>query len=409
VKRTKREVILPWLLCLLCLGGASTNLVRWLVALRGRPTLFELVEALGWGWALPVTFAALAALIIARRPRHRVGWLLMLPALVKAIPTVSLLATPQARLTPGLWLLLWFDNWSWIPVIFPIFLIPLHFPTGHPPTPRWSWVNRLAMAMWLFFILVLPFTGPTIGPPNHDWTLPNPLALISYEAIEGPFMILWGIGLATVLVASVTSLFLRYRAAQRVERQQIKWLLYAGTVFVIVYTSLFYFSDRAWGSGSPWGGLLDLVLVLAILAIGVAIAIAILRHRLYDIDLIIRKTLVYGLMTGALALLYFGSVLSLQNLFGRLAGERSPLIIVLSTLLLAAIFRPLRKRVQTAIDRRFYRNRYDAQQVLAQFAAAARDQVSFETLSAELLRVVQETMQPERVTLWVRQGGHSGR
>jgi hypothetical protein len=142
---------------------------------------------------------------------------------------------------------------------------------------------------------------------------------------------------------------------------------------------------------------------LAVMAIPAAIAIAILRYRLYDIDVIIRKTLLYGALTGLLALVYFGSVVLLQGLFEALTGQSSPIVIVISTLLIAALFIPLRRRLQRAIDRRFFRQKYDAQQVLAQFAKTARDEVELEALTAELARVTRETVQPESLTIWLRE------
>ena len=133
-----------------------------------------------------------------------------------------------------------------------------------------------------------------------------------------------------------------------------------------------------------------------------SVVIAVLRYRLFDIDIIIRKTLVYAVLSGLLALLYFGMVALLQNIFDSVSGEQSPLVIVISTLFIAALFAPLRQRVQATIDRRFYRKKYDAQQVLAQFAQTARDEVSLEALTAELTRVIQETMQPETTSLWLK-------
>ena len=142
--------------------------------------------------------------------------------------------------------------------------------------------------------------------------------------------------------------------------------------------------------------------MVTMLLIPASIGIAILRYRLFDIDLIIRKTLQYAALSALLALVYFGSVVLLQTVVGQATDAQSPLVIVVSTLLIAALFAPLRKRVQTAVDRRFYRQKYDAQQVLAQFAITARDETDMDKLTAELVRVVQETMQPEQVSVWLK-------
>jgi hypothetical protein len=204
--------------------------------------------------------------------------------------------------------------------------------------------------------------------------------------------------LLAVVVASVASLFVRFRRADPVERSQLKWLLYAGGVFLIVYAGAGFALNL---SGTD---LFEIALVLSILSLPVAIAIAILRYRLYDIDVVIRKTLVYTAVTALLALVYFGSVVLLQRLFGSLTGvAQSPLAVVVSTLAIVALFTPLRRRIQDTIDRRFYRKKYDAQQVLAQFALTARDETDLDALTAELARVVQETLQPEHVSVWLRE------
>ncbi|GIV75836.1 MAG: hypothetical protein KatS3mg050_0230 [Litorilinea sp.] len=357
------------------------------------------ISDLIWGLAIPAVFAVLGALIVHRRPGNRVGWLLMITALASVSPTdvvLWLLSTPST-LTPGLWLLAVINNWEWVPLIFAVFLIPLHFPTGRPPSPGWRWVNWLALGLGLFFILLISLTT-TVGPFDESWQLPNPIGFVPMELVNGPFLIFWGIGLMTVVLGSVASLFVRYRRAASVEREQIKWLLYAGAFFAVAY-GLTFFLTPAGASSDAWG---NLALTFAILGLPFAIAIAILRYRLYDIDIIIRKTVQYAVVTGLLALVYFGSVVLLQAIFGSLTGEQSPVVIVISTLLIAALFTPLRRRVQEGIDRHFFRQKYDAQQVLAGFARTARDETDLDALLAELERVVGETLQPEGIGVWLK-------
>jgi threonine/homoserine efflux transporter RhtA len=199
-------------------------------------------------------------------------------------------------------------------------------------------------------------------------------------------------------VLCVLSLLYRYRSADHREQNQIKWLLYAAGFFVLNLVLGFL-----WGElGNQWASLGTALLFLSIMLMPIAIAIAILRYRLYDIDVIIRKTLQYALLTAFLALVYFGSVIFLQSLTENLFGEQSPLVIVLSTLAIAALFNPLRTRIQDFIDRRFYRKKYDAEQALAQFAATVRDEVDMQKLSAWLLELVEESMQPEKTSLWLK-------
>ncbi len=347
----------------------------------------------------------LGALIVARQRGNRVGWLMMIIALVSGIPDfilVGRLSVPPETLSLGLWLLLWFDGWSWIPLIFPIFLIPLHFPTGRPPSRRWNWVIWLAVGMWLFFVVLGSFSDTLVPTSGGDWSLPNPIGFIPIGVWNGPLMIIWGIGLLTMVSASVASLFIRYRRAQTVEREQIKWLLFAGAFFVVVYGLTFFLLSAE--ESLLDNGLTSLLLVLSILALPAAITIAIFRYRLYDIDVVIRKTLLYTVLTALLALVYFGSVILLQGLFSRLAGvQQSTLAVVVSTLVIAALFTPLRRRIQDGIDRRFFRKKYNAQQVLAKFAQTARDETDLDALLAELVRVVDETLQPEHVSVWLKE------
>lgn len=399
LKQMDRPALLAWLLALVIVAVASVQLVGWWAAQSERPSLFWLVEGLGWGWALPIVFALTAAAILARQPRHRIGWLLMLPALFIAAagPLFASPIIPAVEPDLPFYLLAWLSTWAWIPIIFPVILIPLHFPSGQPPSSRWRRVNGLAVALVAWFVLAATF-GRTFrfeqgGVANQ---VPNPLGIIPDETVDLMFSAPWALALVTLVGLSVASLFVRYRRAGRVERQQIKWLLFACLVFLVVYT--YAAASSGWGT-SGW---YNLLFVLSVLGIPLSIGVAILRYQLFDIDVIIRKTAVYALLTGILALIYFGSVVLFQLVFEAVTRQRSPLVIVLSTLLIAAIFTPLRRRVQTTIDRRFYRQRYDARRVLERFAATARDEVALEVLTNAIADAVEETLQPIELTLWLR-------
>jgi hypothetical protein len=389
---------LAWLLCLLCVVGATIGLALWLIDSGAQLGLLELVTAIvGWHWGMPVGFSLLAALLVTRQPRNRIGWLLILPAIALGALSPSL-AAPPPDLTLGLWLVTWVNTWGRLLIIFPIFLILLNFPTGRPPSSAWNWVNRLAIGLALFFIVLSAFFE-TIGT---GWKYPNPIGLVPDKVVNGPFMVAWGIALVTVSAASAISLFVRYRRAQIVDRQQIKWLLYAGGIFALAYAFVIFVNTSSGQESSFASGWLDLLLALSLLALPVAITIAILRYRLFDIDIIIRKTLVYAVLTGFLGLVYFGLIVVLQSIFETVSGQQSPITIVVSTLVIAALFGALRRRVQDFIDRRFYRRRYDAEKTLTAFAQFVRDETDLEALTAELQRVVKDTMQPNMALLWLK-------
>ena len=345
-----------------------------------------------------VAFAITGALVISRQPRNVVGWLLMIEGSAAFIWPLDIyfnnLAQPPANPSLLFMVGLWFWGWLWLWLIFPILFLLLFFPTGRVLSPRWRWVAALGVGLCAFFILYSTFSSSWVVQ-DDSWTVNNPIGFLQFEFPMLPWVIL----LFSFVGLSVASLFVRFRRAQPVEREQIKWLLYAAGLFFVIYSITFVTSD-AEGAVADLGGVL---LFLGILAFPVAIAISILRYRLYDIDVIIRRTFVYAVLTVLLALVYFGSVVLLQQLFGAVTGaEQSPLAIVVSTLVIAALFAPLRRRVQDWIDRRFFRKKYDAQQVLAQFALTARDETDLDALTAELVRVVQETMQPESVSVWLR-------
>jgi hypothetical protein len=272
---------------------------------------------------------------------------------------------------------------------------PFLFPGGRY-VPRWTLIPGL---IWI--VLSIPWNfmlDSPLYPPG--WPLP----------IIGPiFIILW----ATAVVSQVY----RYRnVSSMIERQQTKWVMYALALIVIGFI---VFMLVSFFLGSNLIAILSLeeastpqlfairlvsqlVFPLAFLLLPLAFAFSILRYRLWDIDIIIRRTLVYSLLTGLLGLIYLGIVLILQTVLTVFGGERSPVILVVSTLAIAGLFNPLRQRVQAAIDSRFYRGRYKAEQVLAQFALTARDETDLEILTSELERVVAETLQPEHASLWIR-------
>jgi len=399
--KDKRNAIFAWVFFGLIL---ATNLVAIIYYLT-RPSeesvpLSQLLFTL-----IPVLFALVGALITSRQPRNVIGLIMMLPGLSFAFfldavaPYTSGNYPPPA--THSIWFLiiLWFSNWDWLLLVLPIMFIMLLFPTGRLLSPRWKWV--VYFGLWIVAVLIFLITFSRELGPNQEpipWSVPNPIGFLSsdlFDAISGPYLILFPIW---ILLCAI-SLFLRFRRSHGVEREQIKWLFYAGVVFVLFYMPAFMGNTYYQAEN-----LLNLLLPIGMSTLPIAIGIAILRYRLYDIDVIIRKTLQYALLSGLLALVYFGSVILLQNLTENIFGEQSPLVIVLSTLAIAALVGPLRVRIQDFIDRRFYRKKYDAEKALAQFAATARDEVDMDQLNAALLRVVEETMQPESVSLWLQQG-----
>jgi hypothetical protein len=382
---------------------ALATAISTLVTHTPHDPLIRLVGGVVWN-LFPMVFAFLAALIIAQRPRNLTGWLLMLPAVGFALGNpvdlfLGSLTSAPAVPTLAFLLVVWYDSWYWLFLVIPLLLIPLVFPTGSPISPRWQWVSIAVAGLGVFVLLLMTFSQG-IGPPQATWTVPNPVGFITNQILEiiiPPSVLI--LGILTLLCAA--SIFVRFRQASDIERAQIKWLLYACALFVVAYAPLLVLNvnTEEWLSND----LLGLLFVLAVLTIPAAIAIAILRYRLWDIDLIIRKTLVYVGLTALLALVYFGLVTLLQNLFSSMIGnQQSPISIVVSTLAIAALFNPLRRRVQDFIDRRFYRRKYNAEQALAEFAANLRQEVDLNEINLSLLAVTLEILQPENAWLWLR-------
>jgi hypothetical protein len=347
------------------------------------------------------------AIVASRRPENPVGWLLCISDVAVSISSFAsqyaiyaLLAQPGSL--PAGEAMAWIASWL-LPVMIglQVFYVLL-FPSGRLPGRRWRWVVWLTVAF-----MVAGVTTSALSPGAYLGSLGpirNPLG------IEG-FTYFWKAILYFIspllFAAAALSVFVRLRRAVGVERQQIKWLAYAAAIFalsVLLNVVTLAINAPRW---LVWAD--TAIFTAAGLAVTVSIGIAILRYRLYDIDLLINRTLVYGSLTATLAALYFGGIVVLQKVFVVLTGQQSTLAVVASTLLIAALFNPLRKRIQGLIDRRFYRRQYDARQTLESFSAKLRDETDIEALDSELVGVVTETVQPVHASLWLRSPTEVGR
>ena len=395
-------------------GGRTTRAAAWLAW-----SLFGLLTCLSVAWsgiellnqdgsvdalqivsdalislATPVVFAVVAALILSRQPRNTIAWLLMVPvgAFVVGGPLESYLAhlaSSSPASTVPLLLAVWFSNWGWLLLIFPLLLILLLFPNGRPPTPRWRWVGVTAIAWLLLFVLLATFSRQLTTP---DFVLDNPVGVLKEDTVE-LLAGVWVVGLLALVVACSAGLFVRYRRANDTEREQIKWLLYACALFLVVYIG--GTASGVGGSSGIGGYIWGVFFGLSLMTLPAAIGIAILRYRLYGIDLIINRTLVYGPLTAMLVLVYLGGVVGLQSFLRAVIGQGSTLAIVASTRLISALFNPLRRRIQAFIDRRFYRRKYDAAKTLAAFNARLREETDLSALSDDVLDECCEDVMPK--------------
>jgi hypothetical protein len=398
---TRVAAWLAWSLCLLCVALAGACLIFSLLnghtlyemVLTGIPTTVILLTQM-------VSFSVVGALIASHRPENPIGWLFCAAALFYGIEiageeyAIYALLTYPGSLPLGAELA-WLTEWIWAPG-FGIILVflPLLFPDGHPPSRRWrgvAWLGGLSIGLIcvLTSIVLWPERGPALlqlegfGGEVEEWR-----SAVSDWVLKlvGPMLLVAGLG-------AVISLFVRFRRARGDERQQIKWFASAAA---LTLAWIIVAEEQSGEIVALWG-------LLVIASIPVATGMAILRYRLYDIDRIINRTLVYGVLTGILALVYFGGVATSEAIFRALTGqEQQPQIaVVVSTLVIAALFTPLRRRIQRFIDRRFYRRKYDARKTLEDFSAQLRDETDLEALSNDLLGVVRETMQPAHVSLWL--------
>jgi uncharacterized membrane protein YhdT len=349
-----------------------------------------------------ISYAPVGALIASRHPENPVGWLLCLYGFVISLSYFSaeyaiyaLLAQPDSL--PAGEAMAWVFSWMLPLVIGFSTLSYLLFPTGRLPSRRWRWAVWLTVAFIVVGVLLGAFSS---GPLSDLGPIQNPLGIVSLADIYSAILYTT---FSVLLVAVISSVFVRLRRAGGVEHQQIKWFAYAvaanAIAVVVAYVIPGLIETPLWFERVGFA-----LNNIVIPAIPIAIGIAILRYRLYDIDLLINRTLVYGSLTLMLALVYFGGVTATQVVFTALTGqeEQPQLTIVVSTLVIAALFTPLRRRIQSFIDRRFYRRKYDARKTLEAFSAQLRDETDLNALSEDLVGVVRETMQPAHVSLWLR-------
>ena len=355
----------------------------------------------GFYLALTVAFTAfmvVGAVIVAHRPGNALGWIFSAIGLLSSAGVLAMEYAEYAYLTrpgslPGAALAAWFSRW-WLPILGLIFVFtPLLFPTGRLPSPHWRPV-AVTGALAITAVAVLGAVQPTLKLQNEEVYLPNPVGLAGAPDPEDGALgaVLLGV-LAACMVASVVSVVLRFRRSSGVERQQLKWFTYAAALMLVANVVTFTFL--------PEGVASDVLFGLSIAFVPIAAGVAILRHRLYDIDRLINRTLVYATLTAVLGTVYAGAVLVL-GLFGGVGGELPSWAVAGATLAVAALFQPARRRIQAVVDRRFNRRRYDAARTVEAFSARLRDQIELDTLSAELLAGVEQTLEPTTVSLWLR-------
>ncbi|MEX0795723.1 MAG: hypothetical protein WD274_03420 [Acidimicrobiia bacterium] len=358
-----------------------------------------------------VLVVLIAGFLVAKRPDHPVSWLMALTALLGAVAGVA-----ADTLPPGIAELAWWQvplaivsGPSWFGLLLTVMvLIPLLFPTGSPPTPRWRWVARLSVAAVLLMTVAWTFQEEFCTDWGDDdegclATVANPIGISGLANPEESIVGVLAYGLLLLCsLAAFASLVVRYRRSTRVERSQIKWVLLSFGVFVLGFVGFDVIWVEMLGRPEPSGVVATVVEQIMWVLIPASIALAILRYRLYEIDRIISRTLSYALILGLLGLVALGLVSG----FAFFLPNDDPLVVAISTLVVAALFNPLRKRVQQTVDRRFNRSRFDAERVVQGFASTLQERVDPEGVVDGWLGVVSETMQPAAVGVWVRESGH---
>jgi two-component system NarL family sensor kinase len=388
-RRRREPPYLGRLAWVVCAAAEGTAVACMALLVAGDVRLGDAVNAyLVTNLGMVVTFAAIGGLVAGNRPRNPVGWLFLGHSACFAVATLAgtIAVVQQATLSLGslrALLIVFMGTWPLgIGIALPL-AVQL-FPTGRPLSPRWRWL------IWLTVVSGLAFDAQTVLDPVALNLTDRPVSPLVAPAAFHAADPLWAVAsllLVGVLAASVAELVLRFRRARGVERLQLTWLVWAVALFAVL-------NSQRWITGNG-----PILLLLTLPLVPAAAAVAILRHDLYDIRVIVNRTLVYGLLTVLLGLGYAGAVLVLGQLAGR---DRDSLAVAGATLAVAALVQPARRRIQRAVDRRFNRRRYDAAQTIQAFSGRLRQQVDLDTLSDELCTVVDQTMEPGSVSLWLR-------
>ena len=352
---------------------------------------------------IAISFSTVGAIITPRLPpQNPIGWIFCSIGVIAGVrlfvseyAIVTLLAEPSSvpAMLPGGEVMAWISSWLWVSFIGLFVFLALLFPDGRLPSSRWrpfGWLVGVVLVTGTVAVAIWPETAAGFDLVNH------PLGIeVATDTVNPVETILYALGLI-----AAASLLVRLRRSVGVKRQQVKWFAYAVAVLATSAILAYVVSESVRVVWLEW---VSFMLVIAsVVGLPVAVGIAILRYRLYNIDLLLNRTLVYGALTAVLAAVYFGSIVLFQELFRAFTGQESQLAVVLSTLAIAALFTPLRLRIQSFIDRRFYRRKYDARKTLEAFSAKLRIETDLDALSSELIEVIKETMQPTRVSLWLK-------
>jgi hypothetical protein len=386
----------------LVVAGATTGLLSGSVGTAlssGSVDLYSIITGL-MGSVAAVTLATVGAVLASRLPRNPIGWLLLVAGAVLGFSFVA--TTPGVTGLPGGIWLLWLGNLTWYPaVVFVGVLLPLLYPTGHLPSPRWRAVVVVAIVTMTLALINTAFSpfSPGSAPPGVS----NPLAVSGSLASVLSLMSSAGILAAVVCFPlAAASLVVRYRRAAGVERAQLRWFAAVAALIGLSFAVALMTNSATSGllavvSNAAW-----LLLFVGLALLPVAIGIAILRYRLYEIDRLISRSIGWGVLTVILGAVFVGLVLGLQTLLAPFTGSND-LAVAGSTLLVFSLFQPVRRRVQGFVDRRFNRSRYDAQAAVAAFSERLRDEVDLDTLQGSFLTLVEATLEPTTSGLWLRE------